>query len=74
MDGNKRTAHVCYRAFLVLNGMTVAATDEDKYVTMVALAEGSLPEAEFAAWLRERIRRESGTGVHEPETGYTRLA
>ena len=32
------------------------------------------PEAEFAAWLRERIRRESGTGVHEPETGYTRLA
>ncbi len=74
VDGNRRTAHVCYRAFLVLNGMTVAATDEDKYVAMVALAEGSLPEADFAAWLRERIQRDSGTDVHEPKAAYARPA
>lgn len=74
VDGTERTAHVCYRAFLLLKGMTVTATDEDKYVTMVALAEGSLPEADFAAWLREHIRRESGTGVHQPKTGYARPA
>lgn len=72
VDGNKRTAHVCYRAFLALNGMNVAASDEDKYVTMVALAEGSLPEADFAAWLRERLARGPGTGIHEPAATYAR--
>ncbi|MFZ7095228.1 type II toxin-antitoxin system death-on-curing family toxin [Luteimonas dalianensis] len=70
VDGNNRTAHVCYRAFLALNGLTVAASDEDKYATMVALADGSLPEADFAAWLRERIRREPGADVHEPQAKY----
>ena len=72
VDGNKRTAHVCYRAFLALNGLTVAASDEDKYATMVALADGSLPEADFAAWLRERICGESGADVHEPKAKYVR--
>lgn len=72
IDGNKRTAHVCYRVFLALNGMSLIASDEDKYATMVALAEGSLPEAEFAAWLRERIRREAGSGVHEPRARHAR--
>ena len=74
VDGNKRTAQVCYRAFLVLNGMTVVASDEDKYVTMIALADGSLPEADFAAWLRERIRHESGADVHGPKAKYARPA
>lgn len=72
VDGNKRTAHVCYRVFLALNGLTVVAGDEDKYVTTVALAEGSLSEAEFAAWLRARIQRDAGSGVHEPEAAYAR--
>ena len=63
VDGNKRTAHVCYRVFLTLNGMTLLASDEDKYAAMIGLADGSLPEADFAAWLRERIRREPATGV-----------
>src|SRR6185295_5672737 len=42
VDGNKRTAHVCYRVFLALNGAELDATDEDKYVAMLSLAEGSL--------------------------------
>jgi death on curing protein len=29
VDGNKRTAHVAYRTFLVLNGADVIATDEE---------------------------------------------
>ncbi len=41
LDGNKRTAHVCYRVFLSLNGAELIASDEDKYVHMLALAEGS---------------------------------
>lgn len=70
VDGNKRTAHVCYRVFLALNGMDIMASDEDKYVTMLALAEGTLPEADFAAWLRKHIAPETGGVVHEPRKHY----
>ena len=70
LDGNKRTAHVCYRAFLVLNGVTLIADDEAKYVTMLALAEGSLPEAEFAAWLRAHIRLQPTNVAHEKRARY----
>ncbi len=70
VDGNKRTAHVCYRTFLALNGADIIASDEDKYVTTLALAEGSLPEAEFAAWLRAHIRLQPANEVHEKRARY----
>lgn len=66
VDGNKRTAHVCYRVFLALNDVEFTASDEDKYVTMLALAEGALKEKEFAAWLRRHIRVQPGKRVQEP--------
>jgi len=71
-DGNKRTAHVCYRVFLALNGADVIASDEEKYVTMLALAEGTPPEADFADWLREHIRFDAGKRVNEPRARYGR--
>lgn len=52
MDGNKRTAHACYRVFLALNDTELKASDEEKYVNMVALVEGGLTEQEFADWLQ----------------------
>lgn len=70
VDGNKRTAHVCYRAFLALNGATIAASDEDKYITTLALAEGSLSEADFAIWLRRHIQLKPGNEVHETRPRY----
>jgi death-on-curing protein len=70
MDGNKRTAHVAYRTFLGLNGAELAATDEEKYVTMLALAEGKLAERDFAAWLRERLRLAAPGGAHQPRKPY----
>jgi death-on-curing protein len=72
VDGNKRTAHVCYRVFLALNSVDLDASDEDKYVTMVALAEGSLSEAEFASWLRQHIRPDGSRRVNEPRARYAR--
>jgi len=65
VDGNKRTAHVAYRVFLALNGATLDATDEDKYVAMLGLAEGSLDEDGFAAWLGPRIAIKPGGRVQE---------
>ncbi len=70
VDGNKRTAHVCYRVFLSLNGVTIAASDEDKYITTLALAEGSLSEADFAIWLRRHIQLDPDNEVHEPRPRY----
>lgn len=70
VDGNKRTAHVAYRTFLVLNGADLVATDEEKYLAMMALAEGKLSEREFAAWLRGRLQPPIGRRAHEPATKY----
>jgi len=70
VDGNKRTAHVAYRTFLALNGVEFTATDEEKYITMLTLAEGKLTERDFAAWLRVRLRLANRGDVHEPRTDY----
>ena len=69
VDGNKRTSHVCYRAFLALNGMTLVASEEDKYVTTLTLADGSLSETDFADWLRQHIVP-ADKQVHERRTRY----
>jgi death on curing protein len=52
IDGNKRTAFVCCELFLTLNGQLLVADDALCVSTMLALAAGELPEADFAAWLR----------------------
>lgn len=70
VDGNKRTAHVAYRAFLALNGAELIATDEEKYVSMLALAEGKLTERDFAAWLRERLQLAAPGSAHELRATY----
>jgi death-on-curing protein len=72
VDGNKRTAHVCYRVFLALNDAHLEADGEDKYTRLIALAEGSLSEADFASWLRPRLQLESGGAVHQTNAGYRR--
>ena len=66
VDGNKRTAHVCYRAFIALNDGEMTASDEEKYVAMLGLAAGSMSESEFADWLRPRIAIRHGHRVQEP--------
>ena len=70
VDGNKRTAHVSYRTFLALNGADLIATDEEKYVAMLALAEGKLAERDFAARLRERLQLVARGKAHEPRKPY----
>ena len=65
VDGNKRTAHVCYRVFLALNDVEFDANDEDKYIAMMSLAEGTLKEKVFATWLRQHIKLKPGKRVQE---------
>jgi death on curing protein len=56
VDGNKRVAYVVCRTFLLLNGFEVEASREEKYLTFLKLAEGTLPEEDLSAWLRERLK------------------
>ncbi|MEQ1513152.1 MAG: type II toxin-antitoxin system death-on-curing family toxin [Lysobacteraceae bacterium] len=72
VDGNKRTAHVCYRVFLALNDARLIASDEEKYITMLKLAEGSLTEDDFAEWLRRHLILATKGNVNEPQAAYSR--
>jgi len=55
VDGNKRTAYVVCRTFLRLNARDLDASQEEKYVTFLRLAEGRLTEQALAAWIREHL-------------------
>ena len=66
VDGNKRTAHVSYRTFLALNGVELLADDQAKYISILALAEGTLGEHEFASWLRTNLKLPKHLQVNEP--------
>jgi death-on-curing protein len=55
VDGNKRTACVLYRTFLKLNGVDIDAPEANKYLTFVAVADGSLNEDGLVAWIRAHL-------------------
>ena len=57
VDGNKRTALVAARTFLILNGVDLEATQDDKVLTFLNLAEGAISEEELADWIRTRIHQ-----------------
>lgn len=56
LDGNKRTALVVSRTFLLLNGHNLVATQEEKYKAVIALASGQWSEDELAAWFAANMR------------------
>jgi len=55
VDGNKRIAFVAMELFLALNGHELVADDAGCVMTMLAVAAGTMKEADFA----ERVRRNS---------------
>jgi death-on-curing protein len=70
-DGNKRVAAVLCETFLILNGARLLANDLELYPQYLGLAEGSLSEADFAAWLRSHLRGQADR-VHEERAQYGR--
>ena len=57
VDGNKRTAFVAVELFLFLNGYALEATDTGCVLTLLGVAEGSISENGFAAWIRENCKK-----------------
>lgn len=54
-DGNKRTAWVCARTFLVLNGQTLRFDKPSAIAMVLALAAGELTEEDVADWFRQHL-------------------
>ena len=54
-DGNKRTAWVFARLFLMLNGQTLSFTPRMAIEVVLALAAGELGENELADWFRQHL-------------------
>ncbi|PJI41061.1 type II toxin-antitoxin system death-on-curing family toxin [Ferrovibrio sp.] len=55
VDGNKRLAFIAAKLFLRLNGWDFVAGDVEHVSIMLRLAEGSLSEEDFAAWIRAHL-------------------
>lgn len=53
VDGNKRTALVAARTFLLINRFQIAAPKEDRLKTFLALAAGEMTEDQLAEWFRQ---------------------
>jgi death on curing protein len=57
LDGNKRTAYVACRVFLVHNGWDLYSPAEERYEKFLRMASGELPEGEFVAWVVRVAKR-----------------
>ena len=55
VDGNKRTALVASRSFLLINGYQIGASKEDRLNTFLALASGDLSENQLEIWFRKHL-------------------
>lgn len=52
VDGNKRTAYVTARLFLVLHGLDLRAPDVERVLVFERLGKGEVGVEELGAWLR----------------------
>jgi len=55
IDGNKRIGFVTANIFLILNGYEIEAPEPQVVDITLRVADGSLKEAEFAAWIRSAL-------------------
>lgn len=55
VDGNKRVAAVATEAFLIANGASLRATDDDLYELFMGIAAGKIKRDEAEAWFRARV-------------------
>lgn len=53
VDGNKRAAYVVGQTFLLINGLEINASQEEKYTTMIRVVTGEWSEQQLAQWYRQ---------------------
>jgi len=55
IDGNKRTALVVGRTFLILNGHDLNALQDEKYTVVMKLVNREIDAVQLAEWIRARL-------------------
>jgi death-on-curing protein len=55
IDGNKRTGYVVMETFILLNGNSLTATQQEKYMTIITVADGNSTEDELSGWIGNMI-------------------
>ena len=55
LDGNKRTALWCCKAFLALNGLSLTLEYAEVEAHMIAIAQKKMDAAEVESWLIRRL-------------------
>jgi len=55
IDGNKRTAYVCMRLFLKLNGLDIEASKKEKAQMMLDLSAGKMSLETVTKWIEQRM-------------------
>lgn len=67
VDGNKRTAYVLCRTFLLINGWDLVGPLAERYPLFLGLAAGEIGEDELAEWNRAHARPNE---INEPAGEY----
>lgn len=55
IDGNKRTAYVLLRTFLILSGLDIQATEFEKYEMTISASKGELDIDGIKSWITKRL-------------------
>jgi death-on-curing protein len=55
LDGNKRLAAISSELFLLVNGLELAASDEDLEELVMSTARGELAVEQIAIWVDQRL-------------------
>ncbi len=57
IDGNKRIAYVMMRMTLLLEGLDVSATEDEKYDFVIQAASGKLAVHDIRSWILAHLHR-----------------
>ena len=55
VDGNKRTAYTLLRLFLLSQKRDIQATEEEKYLFVIATASGKMKIESIVEWLSKKV-------------------
>lgn len=56
-DGNKRTAYLVYRLFLMSESYDIQAAQEEKYEFVIDIASGKMTFDEIVSWTKQKLIR-----------------
>jgi death on curing protein len=57
VDGNKRTGVLSMLRFLLLNGHTLNATNDELYQVTIAIASSAMDKDELSAWIHAHLQK-----------------